>query len=73
MARINLLPWRERRREQQRKEFLAVLGGVAAAGFGVVVLVHLLISGQIDYQTQRNEYLQGEISKLDRQVAEIKD
>jgi type IV pilus assembly protein PilN len=73
MARINLLPWRERRREQQRKEFLAVLGGVAAAGFGVVVLVHLLISGQIDYQTQRNEYLRGEISKLDRQVAEIKD
>lgn len=73
MARINLLPWRERRREQLRKEFLAVLGVTAAAGLAVVVMVHVLISNQTDYQNQRNEYLRAEIVKLDRQVAEIKD
>ena len=41
MAKINLLPWREQRREQQRKEFLAVLGGVAAAGVTEVLAGHL--------------------------------
>lgn len=73
MANINLLPWREQRREQRRKEFLAVLGAVVISGLLVVVAAHVFISGQIDYQNQRNEYLRGEISKLDKQVAEIKD
>jgi type IV pilus assembly protein PilN len=73
MANINLLPWRERRREQLRKEFLAILGTVVALGLVVVVIAHIVISGQIDAQNQRNEYLRGEIAKLDRQVAEIKD
>ena len=73
MANINLLPWREQRREQLRKEFLAVLGAVVVAALLVVVAAHVVISGQIDGQNQRNVYLRGEISKLDRQVAEIKD
>ena len=73
MAKINLLPWREQRREQQRKEFLAVLGGVAAAGVLVALIGHLLISGQIDHQNERNQYLKTHISALDKQVAEIKE
>lgn len=73
MANINLLPWREQRREQRRKEFLAILGAVVVAGLLVTVAAHIVISGQIDYQNQRNEYLRAEIGKLDRQVAEIKD
>ena len=73
MANINLLPWREQRREQLRKEFLAVLGAVVVAGLAVVAAVHVVISGQIDNQSQRNNYLRSEIAKLDRQVAEIKD
>jgi type IV pilus assembly protein PilN len=73
MAKINLLPWRERRREQQRKEFLVVLGSMAAAGALATVLSSLVVSGQIDHQNARNDYLKAEISKLDKQVAEIKD
>ena len=73
MAKINLLPWREQRREQQRKEFLAVLGAVAAAGVLVLVIGHLLVNGQIDYQNERNQYLKTHISALDKQVAEIKE
>ena len=73
MAKINLLPWREQRREHQRKEFLAVLGGVAAAGVLVALIGHLLINGQIDYQNERNQYLKTHISALDKQVAEIKE
>ena len=73
MAKINLLPWRDRRREQLRKEFLAVLGAVALSGLVAVVLVHLFINGQIDYQNQRNDYLRAEIATLDKQVAEIRE
>ena len=73
MANINLLPWREQRREQRRKEFLAILVAVIVAGFLMVVAAHIVISGQIDYQNQRNEHLRAEIRSLDKQVAEIKD
>lgn len=73
MAKINLLPWREQRREQLRKEFFTVLGAVAGAGLLTVVLAHVVVTGQIDYQSERNNYLQTNISALDKQVAEIKE
>lgn len=71
MARINLLPWREERRAQRRKEFLAMLGLSALAG---VVLAFLIISwhgAQIDGQNERNEYLRTQIQSLDTQIKEI--
>lgn len=71
MARINLLPWREERRAQRRKEFLAMLGLAALAG---VVLAFLIISwhgAQIDGQNERNEYLRTQIQSLDTQIQEI--
>jgi type IV pilus assembly protein PilN len=73
MAKINLLPWREQRRERLRKEFFGVLGAVAGAGLVAVVLAHLVVTGQIEYQNDRNNYLQGKISELDKQVAEIRE
>ena len=73
MAKINLLPWREQRRERLRKEFFTVLGAVAGVGLATVVLAHMVITGQIDFQNERNAYLQTNISGLDKQVAEIKE
>ncbi|MCB1631149.1 MAG: PilN domain-containing protein [Pseudomonadales bacterium] len=73
MAKINLLPWREQRRERLRKEFLAVLGAVVAVGVLVAVLGHIVIDGRITHQNERNEYLRSHIRELDKQVAEIKD
>jgi type IV pilus assembly protein PilN len=71
MARINLLPWREERRAQRRKEFLAMLGLSALAG---VVLAFLIVSwhgAQIDGQNERNAYLRTQIQSLDTQIKEI--
>ncbi len=73
MARINLLPWREQRRERLRKEFLAVLGAVVAVGVLAVMLGHLVIDAQITHQNGRNDYLRSHIRDLDKQVTEIKD
>ncbi|EXJ17097.1 PilN domain-containing protein [Imhoffiella purpurea] len=71
MARINLLPWREAARQQRRKDFLTALGAALLATFGVVVLVHMYYESMIGYQQQRNQYLNVEISALNRRIAEI--
>ena len=71
MARINLLPWREERRQERKKEFLTILGAVAASGILLVLLIGQIYGGMIDHQRGRNAYLQGHIDELNRQVREI--
>ncbi len=72
MAKINLLPWREERRQQQTKEFYILLGISAAFALVVFGLAFYYFDESIKYQNQRNQYLTAEISKLDAQIAEIK-
>lgn len=72
MARINLLPWREERRRLRQRQFLTTLAGAAIAMGAVVLYGHSHTAGLIEDQRQRNEYLQAEIEKLDRQIAEIR-
>ena len=72
-TKINLLPWREELRKEQDRQ-LFVLAAVAWMLMGVVVgYGHFHMTGRIDAQNARNKYLQSEISKLDKQIAEIKD
>ena len=73
MAHLNLLPWRAELRRQQQKDFLT------AAAFGVLItlllllLLHLDINSMIDYQDERNKYIQSEIVSLDSKIKEIQD
>lgn len=71
MARINLLPWREERRKARQKEFIGMLGLSVVAGVLLAILVYSFYSGRISSQTSRNEYLRGEITKVDGQIKEI--
>ena len=71
MARINLLPWREERRKARQKEFIGMLGLAVAAGVLLSFLIYSYYSGRISSQTARNEYLRGEITKVDSQIKEI--
>ena len=71
MIRINLLPHREIRRKQQQQQFFITLGIVAAIGAGIWFAVHTYLEDQFDNQVNRNKYLQAEIEKLDKQIAEI--
>lgn len=72
MAHINLLPWRESLRQQQKKQYLTGLGLLAA----LVVLLFWFIGSAIDHlinnQNSRNHFLQAEITQLDTQIAKIK-
>ena len=69
---INLLPYRAARREQRKREFLVVLAGVAVAGAAVVFAGGLAIDQAIAQQAARNQFIKGENTKLDTQIAEIR-
>jgi type IV pilus assembly protein PilN len=73
MTRINLLPWREERRQEQKKQFgvLAVL--MIFLGAAVVGLIHIQMASKIDYQLSRNNFMSSEIAKLDDQIKEIRE
>ena len=72
MIRVNLLPHRDERRKKQQQQFFLMVGVTIAIGAVVWVLVHTYLSDRIDTQLSRNRYLNEEIAKLDKQIAEIK-
>jgi type IV pilus assembly protein PilN len=71
MARINLLPWRAERRKLRQKEFITLLGLCAAAGVVLWFLLNTYYNNQISGQTERNTYLQDQITQVDKQITEI--
>lgn len=73
MAQINLLPWREERRQERKKEFITACALVAALAVGIVLLADRVVNGQIENQKARNQYLTDNIKILDEQVAEIRE
>ena len=73
MANINLLPWREARRQKRKQQFLIGLGATLAGAALSVLLWDVTVTSQIDYQQSRNQYLRSQIAVLDQEVAEIRD
>ena len=71
MIRINLLPHREVRRKQQQQQFFVLLAFVVVVGGAVWFVVRSYLDEQLQTQQARNKYLQDEIVKLDKQIAEI--
>jgi type IV pilus assembly protein PilN len=72
MPRINLLPWREAHRAEKQRQFFTVLGASAIATGLAIVLVHVQFSALIDTQNARNRFLEGEIRRVEKEIAEIK-
>ncbi len=73
MTRINLLPWREEKRQEQKKQFGVLAMLMIFLGAAVVGLIHIQMATKIDYQLSRNKFMSTEIVKLDDQIAEIRD
>ncbi|MEK6735807.1 MAG: PilN domain-containing protein [Pseudomonadota bacterium] len=73
MIRINLLPHRELKRKLRQQQIAVFAGLTCALGAVIVWSVHSVISGKIDYQNGRNQYLIGQTAILDKQIAEIRD
>lgn len=71
MAHINLLPWRERLREERKREFFTILVGVVIISAGILFLIDRYFNGEIDVQISRNDFVRAEVAILDERVAEI--
>lgn len=73
MARINLMPWREKRRKERQRAFVSLVGFAALAAVAVLALGWLVRAGQIEVQESRNEQLTKEIDLMKKKVEEIQD
>ncbi|MCW8870463.1 MAG: PilN domain-containing protein [Proteobacteria bacterium] len=73
MVKINLLPWREERRQQLTKEFYVMLGISAGVALLIFALAYYFYNQSIEFQNKRNGFLTAEIKKLDDKIAEIKE
>ena len=73
MTKINLLPWREERRQELKQQFFVILVGVLLIGAGTVYLVDMGVQSRIDYQNQRNQFIVSETKKLENQIKEIEE
>jgi len=73
MARINLLPWREERRQSRKKEFFATMAAIAVASLLALFGAHYFSQYQIDKQLERNAKIQTEIDALKIKIEKIKN
>ena len=73
MAHINLLPWRESLRQQQKKQYLTILMAVAIGMFALVWGAGMVVDNLIANQNQRNQFMEQQIAILDSQIEKIKD
>ena len=70
---INLLPWREELRQEQKKQFGVLTFLMTFLAAAIVGLIHIQMASKIDYQLSRNKFMGAEIVKLDEEIAEIRD
>ncbi|MEO9946027.1 MAG: PilN domain-containing protein [Paraglaciecola sp.] len=73
MAHINLLPWRESRRAEDKKNYLTLLAVLALCAIGLMFSVGYLVDNMISNQTYRNNFIEQQTVLLDQQIAKIKD
>lgn len=71
MILINLLPHREEKRKRRKIAYFAGLAAAAAIGLAAVGIWYLVLQGMTSAQQQRNEFLVGEIRKLEIQIKDI--
>lgn len=73
MVKINLLPWREERRQQLTKEFYILLGIAAFIAVAAVFATQYVFSHNIDFQSKRVAKLETEIVRLNNEIKEIEN
>lgn len=71
MTKLNLLPWRETRRQEKNKEFIValVITGVLAGAVGFTGFK--FAEDKVAFQNKRNKLLESEIAKLQLELKEI--
>lgn len=71
MANLNLLPWREARRERLKQEFITNVVAAIVIACLVLAVAYTFVASRIDEQNSRNQYIKNKINQLEEDVAEI--
>jgi type IV pilus assembly protein PilN len=72
MSTINLLPWREERRQIKNRVFFTSLAIAIVSALVFIMLIHLTLAGRIEQEAMYIEELQKEQTKISAQIKEIK-
>ncbi|WP_355659573.1 PilN domain-containing protein [Halomonas salifodinae] len=70
---INLLPWREQRRERHSKRFHLALGVMAVVGLASGAGMTYYYQHALEVQQQRNAHITTQAAQLDRDIRSIRD
>jgi len=70
-TRINLLPWREMRRKEQDRQLLTIAVGAWILMGVIIFYAHVHVTSLIENQNKRNEFLNQEIAKVEKEIKEI--
>jgi len=73
MAKINLLPWREDLRKEKQQEFLVMLVFFALIAVVIWGGIHVYHVNLINHQLSRNQFVNDQITFLDKKIAEIQE
>jgi type IV pilus assembly protein PilN len=73
MAHINLLPWRESRRVEHKKNYLTLLTLLALSAMGLMFAAGNVLEKMIDNQNYRNNFVEQQTALLDQQIEKIKN
>lgn len=72
MTSINLLPWREEQREQKKLLFFIGIGIRGMTAIVIVIAIYVFLNNKINNQTERNQKIQTEIKRYERDIRAIK-
>lgn len=73
MSEINLLPWRENKRQQQIQTFKLCLILTVILSISVVIILSYYVNHLIYVQSKRNQLLQSEIIRFEKQIRKIEE
>lgn len=72
-VKINLLDWRTELNTLRQNQFFAMLGAGALAAILGVAVVYYGVTDAVEYQQERNRFLQQQIVEMDKKIKEIEE
>lgn len=70
---INLLDWRQERRNQRKQQFLTLLGIAMISSLALVGIGWTSVSGAVSAQQERNAFLEKQIAETEQKLKEIQE
>lgn len=70
MIRVNLLPFKKARKREEGQRQLVYMGAGVAVALGVVVFVHLQISGEVESLQAQNAAIQADIERFKTEMGD---